>query len=362
MKWQTIVRRLALTGSSPANASGVTVSLKSAATGAVLQSTLSDTAGVATFTLDGVPGPTTLEAKEADVTRYQTSSVMGPDGPANISELRWVAHAIAGATGAGIVPGYGMQLALSPAAGTRTVSVASGQAIIPGGFLYTQYGTQTLALAAANTLPRIDAIVAEADDSETSSTYGRTRLAVVQGSGPANPVVTGARTVLGWVTVPAGASVIQQANIQDTYTQRALTGWKQSNPVAAVFGQSSSSSTTTATSTSTYIQSTGANIVSGLIYDAEGIASVVVQAPTGSSTNIATVLRWISNGSIIQQTGQTHKLANNGVRQTLSVAVRGVFTAAATVVYLELEVYPMLPSTSLTIGGYTLSGTAVPRR
>ena len=354
MKWQTIVRRIAIVGVSPAGVPGVAATLKSQATNQVLRSGLTDGNGVATFTLDGSPGPTRLEVQNADVLRYQASEVRGPDGPANIAELPLVLNSLQG-----VLPEQGHQFAVAPGAG-RSVTVGPGACVIPGGFVYKQYGSQTVEIAGnQSAVTRYDYVVAEADDDESSATYGRTRLAVTQ-SAPA------ASVVLAIVSVRTGASSITAADINTAQTPRSLVGFAQSTPVwSSVTEDMPGSSVFAGTSYTAPVR-----VVSGfqqdIAYDMTATVTMLACLTTTSS-NTQTVTATLTSGASSATRSATYNQANVNfpAHQMLSATVAWTHTIPVSASPGGSVTISGSYATSGTTGrvmGYTYDLVAVPRR
>lgn len=118
-------------------------------------------------------------------------------------------------------------LAVSTAAGTRTVSVSAGESF-QAGTLFTSSATETRTLTAnTSTNPRIDVIVAEVDwvlsgglPSDFSNAGDLKVIAGTPAASPSPPALTQTpgslwRTPLAYVRVAAGATTISAANITD---------------------------------------------------------------------------------------------------------------------------------------------------
>ena len=353
MKWQTIVRKIAAASPAvPSGMPGVVATLKSQATSQVLGTGLTDGNGMATFTMDGNPGPTRLEVQDSSALRYQASGVRGPDGPANIAELPWALHAMAG-----VLPEQGQQFNVIPGSGLSVV-VAPGVCIIPGGFVYVQYGYQTLTLTPSTSGLRLDTIVIEADDNESSATYGRTRL-VVQSSG-AN--LSGARVYVASVFVNQGASSITTGNIVVTAAnqKRSLVGIIQSTPVMPITSISYTGSAI-ANAASLSRTATLSGLDPAITYDVTATATFMAALPSTAGTGgTQTVTLTATSGSTLATRSNTYKFVNTGDAQMLSASIAWSGTVASGAIALSLTY--ATNGAAGTLYGHSFDAVAVPRR
>lgn len=130
----------------------------------------------------------------------------------------------------GVHPYLGFQLAVQQnGAPNMTVNVLSGVAYVPGTqdvnqglYACPAYTTTNLAIAAAHaTLPRIDIVVAQVEDSQYSGAVNAWKLAVVTGTAagsPAAPAAPNNSLVLANIAVAAAVTSIVTANITDKRT------------------------------------------------------------------------------------------------------------------------------------------------
>lgn len=351
MKWQTIVRRIAAAGASPAAVPGVAATLKSQATSQVLASGLTDADGVAAFALDGSPGPTRLEVQNADVLRYQASEVRGPDGPANIAELPLVLGSLWG-----VLPEQGNELVVAPGPG-RSVTVGPGACVTSDGFVYKQYGSRTLEILGNSTSGiRYDYVVVEADDNEASSTYGRTRLAVTQS-------VSAASVILAIVTVRSGVSSIGAADISASQTPRSLVGFSQSTPVLSSFSNNMPGSAIALGNSYTPSIRVVSGFEEGITYDITATVTMLA-CLTATSSGTQTITATLYDGAASATRSATYNQANTNfpAHQMLSATVNWTYTIPA--MRKSVTISGSYATTGQTgqVMGYTYDLVAVPRR
>lgn len=366
MKWQTIVRRIAVGQDLPTGVSGALASLKDLATGQILNTTTTDADGLASFTATGCSGPTQLEVQGNGAVRYQTSVVRGPDGPANISELPHILHAIGGPTGAGVVLGYREQLAVLSGRSVNTVTVSPGQAIIPGGFLYTQYDVQIVRFATVSTgTQRIDAIVAEADNNEASATFGRTRLVVLTGTANSGPAITGARTLLALVTVRSGNLYIAAGDINQATRPLALSSVRQSRPVLAGTVNHGATPLSQAISSSASFLRTSNAVVGayGITYNIQATGLLNISYPSGGSPQVTlTLTAYDSSSNSIASTSTSVRFVNGITSQTVLLPLACSFAFSDNVGNQSIEFYLQATSNATgTVSGWSLDWSALPR-
>lgn len=353
MKWQTIVRRIAAAGASPAAVPGVAATLKSQATSQVLASGLTGADGVAAFALDGSPGPTRLEVQNADVLRYQASEVRGPDGPANIAELPLVLGSLRG-----VLPEQGDGLVVAPGPG-RSVTVGPGACVTSSGLVYKQYGSRTLEIFgnSSNGI-RYDYVIVEADDNEASSTYGRTRLAVTQSGSAASAAVT-----LAIVTVQSGVSSIGAADISASQTPRSLVGFAQSTPVLSSFSNNMPGSAIAQGTSYTPPIRVVSGFEEGITYDITATVTMLA-CLTATSSGRQTITATLYDGAASATRSATYNQANTNypAHQMLSATVNWTYTIPAMGKSVTISGSYATTGQTGQVMGYTYDLVAVPRR
>lgn len=186
---------------------GVTATLRSLATGEALASGISDDDGMVEFQLNGTPPPCQVQITKAGETRLLSSQPTGPAGAFDVSEMQRVLQAIGGATGGvSAVEGSGLEVTTTGAA-NRSVSVGTGTAITPDGFLFVAYAPTVLTVPAPTSPATSATFFVVVDGSTTASSLGQTQLKVVESVGSG-------QTKLAEVVSRSGSEVVAAADIQ----------------------------------------------------------------------------------------------------------------------------------------------------
>lgn len=219
---------------------GVTATLRSLATGEALASGISDDDGMVEFQLNGTPPPCQVQITKAGETRLLSSQPTGPAGAFDVSEMQRVLQAIGGATGGvSAVEGSGLEVTTTGAA-NRTVSVGTGTAITPDGFLFVAYAPTVLTVPAPTSPATSATFFVVVDGSTTASSFGQTQLKVVESVGSG-------QTKLAEVISRSGSEVVAAADIQTGTRPLLLQGIATAQP--ALVASSALSAPVTLTST-----------------------------------------------------------------------------------------------------------------
>jgi len=189
------------------------VRLKSAVTDEVIAQTNTDADGFVTFTANGSPGPTYLEATINGQTRRRYGSVAPQVGNWYAGEWDSFMFVLSD----GIVPGLGDELPLEPQSG-MTVQLGTGGVLLQG-LLFRVHEPEIFTIpenSAGN--PRVDLLSVRFD--VAGPYHGRAQLVAIQGTPAANPVAPTPQATetqidypISTIRVANGAGAITPADI-----------------------------------------------------------------------------------------------------------------------------------------------------
>jgi hypothetical protein len=126
--------------------SGLSATLRSLGTGEALASDISDSDGFVSFTLNGTPPPCQVQITKGAETRFISSQVEGPAGAFDLSEMERVLQGIGTANGGiSAVSGSALEVT-STGVSNRSVTVGTGVAVTPDGYLFVAYEPTVLSI------------------------------------------------------------------------------------------------------------------------------------------------------------------------------------------------------------------------
>lgn len=156
--------------------SGLSATLRSLGTGEALASDISDSDGFVSFTLNGTPPPCQVQITKGAETRFISSQVEGPAGAFDLSEMERVLQGIGTANGGiSAVSGSALEVT-STGVSNRSVTVGTGVAVTPDGYLFVAYEPTVLSIPAPTGSSSTFYVVV--DGSTDSSSLGQTQLKV----------------------------------------------------------------------------------------------------------------------------------------------------------------------------------------
>jgi hypothetical protein len=187
---------------------GVTATLRDINSGAALATAITDTDGFVSFTLNGTPPPCQVQITKAGETRLLSSQPTGPAGAFDVSEMQRVLQAVGGASGGvSAISGSGLDVTTTGAA-NRSVTVGTGTAVTPEGFLFVAYTTTVLAVPAPTSPATNATFYVVVDGSSAAVSLGQTQLKVVES-------VAANQTKLAEVVSRSSSEVIAAADINN---------------------------------------------------------------------------------------------------------------------------------------------------
>lgn len=191
----------------------VSVAVKKHADDSSVQTVTTDANGLYTVEQSLNPGPVYWEATSGGVKRMGSSKTYGMSGPISVYELVFVLRAL----GNGKVKGYANQLAVTAGgAGTRTVTVATGAALV-NGIPVVIYGTQTVTGSANGTQAARSDVLLLTVTNPGQANEGKAVLEIQEGKTSSNFV-----TAAGTTSLPLADLSLSAA---DTYTRTQLDTW-----------------------------------------------------------------------------------------------------------------------------------------
>jgi len=159
--------------------SGLSATLRSLSTGEAIASAMSDSEGFVSFTLNGTPPPCQVQITKGAETRFISSQVEGPAGAFDLSEMERVLQGI-GTVSGGVSALLGSALEVTTTgAADLTVSVGTGAAITPDGFLFVSYAPTVLTIPAPTSPATLATFFVVVDGSTAAASLGQTQLKVV---------------------------------------------------------------------------------------------------------------------------------------------------------------------------------------
>ncbi len=218
--------------------SGLSATLRSLGTGEALASDISDSDGFVSFTLNGTPPPCQVQITKGAETRFISSQVEGPAGAFDLSEMERVLQGIGTANGGiSAVSGSALEVT-STGVSNRSVTVGTGVAVTPDGYLFVAYEPTVVSIPAPTGSSSTFYVVV--DGSTDSASLGQTQLKVTT-------AVAANQVRLATVVSRDSSQVILPADIQTATRPLLLQGIATTQP--ALVASSALSAPVTLTST-----------------------------------------------------------------------------------------------------------------
>lgn len=218
--------------------SGLSATLRSLGTGEALASDISDSDGFVSFTLNGTPPPCQVQITKGAETRFISSQVEGPAGAFDLSEMERVLQGIGTANGGiSAVSGSALEVT-STGVSNRSVTVGTGVAVTPDGYLFVAYEPTVVSIPAPTGSSSTFYVVV--DGSTDSVSLGQTQLKVTT-------AVAANQVRLATVVSRDSSQVILPADIQTATRPLLLQGIATTQP--ALVASSALSAPVTLTST-----------------------------------------------------------------------------------------------------------------
>lgn len=218
--------------------SGLSATLRSLSTGEALASDISDSDGFVSFTLNGTPPPCQVQITKGAETRFISSQVEGPAGAFDLSEMERVLQGIGTANGGiSAVSGSALEVT-STGVSNRSVTVGTGVAVTPDGYLFVAYEPTVVSIPAPTGSSSTFYVVV--DGSTDSVSLGQTQLKVTT-------AVAANQVRLATVVSRDSSQVILPADIQTATRPLLLQGIATTQP--ALVASSALSAPVTLTST-----------------------------------------------------------------------------------------------------------------
>lgn len=285
---------------------GLTAVLRAISSGDALATAITDTDGFVEFQFNGTPPPCQVQITKAGETRLLSSQPTGPAGAFDVSEMQRVLKAIGGATGGvSAVEGSGLEVTTTGAA-NRTVSVGTGAAITPDGFLFVAYAPTVLTVPAPTSPAASATFFVVVDGSTTASSLGQTQLKVVESVGAS-------QTKLAEVVSRSGSEVVAAADIQTGTRPLLLQGIATAQPAVAASSTLAAPVTLTSTTaanlstlqTSLALPSGTWDVTAFVIASTNGEVELAPWAGTtaGTSTFVASGTGVSQAGGVLIETG-----------------------------------------------------------
>ncbi len=285
---------------------GLTAVLRSISSGEALATAITDTDGFVEFQINGTPPPCQVQITKAGETRLLSSQPTGPAGAFDVSEMQRVLQAIGGATGGvSAVEGSGLEVTTTGAA-NRTVSVGTGTAITPDGFLFVAYAPTVLTVPAPTSPAASATFFVVVDGSSVASSLGQTQLKVVESVGSG-------QTKLAEVISRSGSEVVAAADIKTGTRPLLLQGIATAQPALVASSALSAPVTLTSTTaanlstlqTSLTLPSGTWDVTASVIASTNGEVELAPWAGTsaGTTTFVASGTGVSQAGGVLVETG-----------------------------------------------------------